>query len=331
MSPLSPVLDDFYADHANHFDLVTREPLLGCMTLTISSRYHVLPTTGGHSRGYLLHQRLWDHCQHILVRILLGQEKNSKAKKRTLGSIEALILLTEWHPRSLEVPPVSNGWDSDMIMTFPDVRDREGMAVDNPSRNRWLEDVIQPAQRSDRMPRTVLGMAMSLANELGVFEGHEDAAFQTGSPYEIRQHHRRKCLAKLLFLYQEQLSSRLGCKSMMPESVSHGIMSSSTSSMPFPKRGEDWSSFIIAWTELTKTVRSISDVLFPSQTITSHLLRSGRYISITEHFRLLLSGWEQKHLKHFGQFTQMLSSVREISSETNKARQQGPGPASMTF
>lgn len=234
------------------------------------------------------------------MRILLGQEKGSKAKTRTLGSIEALILLTEWQPRALQVPPVSDGWDSDMIMSFPDVRDQSGAAADNPSRDRWLEDVIQPAQRSDRMSRTVLGMAMSLANELGIFDQHENAGPGKLSYYEIRQDHRRKALAKLLFLYQEQLSSRLGCKSLMPESVSHGIASSSTSRLSFAKRGEDWNSFVIAWTELTKMVRSISDVLFPSQAITSQLLRSGRYIGVIEHFRLLLSGWEEKYLKSFG-------------------------------
>lgn len=262
-----------------------------------------MSTAGGQSRGFMLHQRLWDHCQHILMRILLGQEKGSKAKTRTLGSIEALILLTEWHPRSLQVPPVSDGWDSDMIMSFPDVRDQNGAAVDNPSRDRWLEDVIQPAQRSDRMSRTILGMAMSLANELGVFDQQEDADLGTLSAYEIRQYHKRKALAKLLFLYQGQLSSRLGCKSLMPESVSHGITSSSTFRMSFAKRGEDWNSFMIAWTELTKMVRSISDVLFPSHAITSQLLRSGRYISIIEHFRLLLFSWEEKHLKNFGRAT----------------------------
>lgn len=262
-----------------------------------------MSTTGGQSRGFMLHQRLWDHCQHILMRILLGQEKGSKAKTRTLGSIEALVLLTDWHPRSLQVPPVSDGWDSDMIMSFPDVRDQNGAAVDNPSRDRWLEDVIQPAQRSDRMSRTILGMAMSLANELGVFDQEEDTDLGKLSPYEIRQYHKRRALAKLLFLYQEQLSSRLGCKSLMPESVSHGVSSSSTSRMSFAKHGEDWNSFMIAWTELTKMVRSISDVLFPSQAITSQLLRSGRYIGIIEHFRILLSGWEEKHLRNFGRAT----------------------------
>lgn len=287
------------------------------MILTISSRYHTLSSSGGESRGHLLHQRLWDHCQHILMRILLGQEKSSKAKTRTLGSVEALILMTEWHPRALQVPPVSDGWDTDMILSFPDVRDQNGVAVDNPSRDRWLEDVIQPAQRSDRMSRTILSMAMSLANELGVFDQNEDADQGKMSQYELRQYHRRKALGKLLFLYQEQLSSRLGCKSLMPESVSHGITSSSTSRMSFAKRGEDWNSFVIAWTELTKMVRSISDVLFPSQAITSQLLRSGRYIGIIEHFRLMLSGWEEKHLKHFGMYLLLPCFSRESSSKAN--------------
>lgn len=322
-------MDDFYADHSNHFDLVTREPLLGCMILTISSRYHTLPTSGGQSRGYLLHQRLWDHCQHILMRILLGQEKGSKAKTRTLGSIEALILLTEWHPRALQVPPVSDGWDSDMILSFPDVRDQNGAAVDNPSRDRWLEDVIHPAQRSDRMSRTILGMAMSLANELGVFDQSEDLDQAKMSQYEARQHHRRQALAKLLFLYQEQLSSRLGCKSLMPESVSHGITSSNTSKMSFAKRGEDWNAFMIGWTELTKMVRSISDVLFPSQAITSQLLRSGRYIGIIEHFRLLLSGWEEKHLKGFGRSAFMLLHPLKLL-RTNRVHGQRPRQTSTT-
>lgn len=66
------------------------------------------------------------------MRILLGQEKGSKAKTRNLGSIEAPILLTEWHPRALQVPPVSDGWDSDLILSFPDVRDQNGAAADKP-------------------------------------------------------------------------------------------------------------------------------------------------------------------------------------------------------
>ena len=134
------------------------------MILTISSRYHTLPVIGGQSRGYLIHQRLWDHRQHLLMRLVLRRGKYSKAKTRTLGTIEALLPLTEWHPRALYAPPPSNGWDSDVLFTVRDIRDQGVDVVDSPSRTRWREDVIEPANRSDRMCWMVISCALSLAN-----------------------------------------------------------------------------------------------------------------------------------------------------------------------
>jgi hypothetical protein len=297
MAPLSPIVDDFYASHANHYFLITREPLLCCMILTISSRYNVLPVSGGESRGHMIHARMWDHCLHLMMRILLGQEKASKAKTRTIGSIEALLLLTEWQPRALHVPPAADGWDSDIMLTLQDQRDGGTPDVDNPSRGRWLEDVINPARRFDRLAWMAVGLAMSLAHELGLFETDEAAAVRLDSlsVYDRRYHQRRRALASILCSYQEQLSARLGRKSMMPQSVSHGVLSFNSASTTWEKRGEDWGSVMAAWTELTKLSRSISDMLFPSATVTKHLLQSGRYISMIEHFCSLLADWERRH------------------------------------
>ncbi|RYP52258.1 hypothetical protein DL768_002577 [Monosporascus sp. mg162] len=298
MSPLSPILDDFYANHENHYHLVTREPLLSCMILALSSRYHTLPGAGGHARGYLIHQRLWDHCEHLLMRILLGQEKSSKAKTRTLGSIEALLLLVEWQPRALYVPPGSDGWDSDFMLTAKDKRDEKGVAAENASRGRWTEDVINPAKRCERMSWMVLGCAMSLAIEIGIFDQADDAGDAIIGDYDQRLRSRRISLAKLLYFYQEQLSSRLGRSPLMSPNVSHVTTLTKTPSVVLKKSGEDWNAFVTAWTELTKLIRSISDVLFSSPAVTRHLLQSGRYISMIEHFRPLLSSWEERHLSN---------------------------------
>lgn len=54
MSPLSPVLTDYYASHDHHYELITYEPMLCCTILLISSRYHVLPGLAGLSKGYFL-------------------------------------------------------------------------------------------------------------------------------------------------------------------------------------------------------------------------------------------------------------------------------------
>lgn len=266
------------------------------MILVISSRYHTLPTIGGHSRGYSIHQRLWDHFQHLLMRLVLGLEKYSKAKTRTLGTIEALLLLTEWHPRALYAPPPSDGWDSDILFTVKDQRD-QGNTVNNPSRTRWREDVIEPANRSDRMCWMVLSCALSLGNELGIFD-ERDNHNSTGSP--LLQHERRALqqkawLARLLYVYQEQLSSRLGRRSMMTASNSHCAVYSETSHEGSDQHRRAWTPFVTAWTRLTKIVRSISDLLFPSPATTSQIIRSGRYITMTEHIQTLLSAWSKDH------------------------------------
>ncbi|KAK9571622.1 hypothetical protein V6Z79_001695 [Aspergillus fumigatus] len=98
MAPLSPILTDFFASHHTHYWLITQEPVLCCTILMISSRYHTLPGPSGATRGFFIHNRLWQHCQHLILRIMLGQEKFSKAKTRHLGTVEALLLLSEWYP-----------------------------------------------------------------------------------------------------------------------------------------------------------------------------------------------------------------------------------------
>lgn len=294
---LSPILDQFYADQSNHYLLVTQEPMLTCIILTISSRYHTLPTIGGQSRGYLIHQRLWDHFQHLLMRLVLGQEKISKAKTRTLGTIEALLLLTEWHPRALYAPPPSDGWDSDVLFTAKDRRDQGGKTVDSPSRTRWREDVIEPANRSDRLCWMVISCALSLGNELGLFDEAQAESYAAArvTQHEQRNRHRKIWLSKLIYVYQEQLASRLGRRSMMSSSISHSVLYADSSDTAESHSGRAWAPFVPAWARLTKIVRSISDLLVPNAAATSQIIYSGRYISMIEHIQTLLSSWSKDH------------------------------------
>lgn len=278
------------------------------MILMISTRYHVLPVPGGESRGFLIHQRLWEHCQHLLMRIMLGQEKGSKAKTRTLGSVEALLLLTEWQPRGLHVPPGTDGWDSDALFTVRTGRDEHEPDIDRSSRGRWLQDVLEPARRFDRMSWMALGAAVTLANELSVFDNDETMADKPIGPhdYEGRRKHRAVSLASLLYTQQEQLSSRLGRRSLLPQNMSSGRRQVGISKLSFDPSFGLWESFMVAWTELTKLTRSICDMLFPSTLITSHLLQSGRYVGLIEHFTELLSAWEEKHLNKTGKHLRLL-------------------------
>lgn len=90
----SPIMEDYYRDPRTHSTLLTEEPLLCCTILCIATRYAVLPGPGAHTRGYQLHSLLFRHVQAMIQRTVWGVEERSV--NRTLGSIESLLLLTEW-------------------------------------------------------------------------------------------------------------------------------------------------------------------------------------------------------------------------------------------
>jgi hypothetical protein len=100
---------------------------------------------------------------------MLGQEKFSKAKTRHLGTVEALLLLSEWYPQALHFHSEVDGWDSDLMYTAPSRLDpppTEG----SPMQSRWKEDVVEPTRQSDRMSWMLVSSALALAHELGVFD-----------------------------------------------------------------------------------------------------------------------------------------------------------------
>lgn len=277
----------------------------------ISSRYHVLPGTGGASRSFFIHHRLWKHCEQLIMRLILGQEKSSKENTRTLGTIEALLLMSEWHPRSLHFPPDSDGWDSDLILTL---EEPHHMVSNDPSSssNRWLEDVIEPAKRSDRMSWMLLGCALSLAHELGIFEGEADRSAQSmngnGRPtlFERNGSYRLKRVQRLLYIYINQHASRIGCRSLMPQSLNHTVISRFWTRTP-EEPADEWSTFMRSWMDLTKLVESIRDMFFPSASLAKDQLQSGRYIGLLDHFRQLLQRWRETHLNPGGMMRSVVS------------------------
>jgi hypothetical protein len=292
LAPLSPVSRDFDLRHQKHYKLITQEPLLCCVILMISSRYHVLSGHGGLARSTIIHHRLWEHCQHLVMRIIFGQEKRSKAKTRTRGSIEALLLIIEWHPQAIHLPPDSDGWDSSTLLTDFDPRDDQfDNQADTTDDNeaQWLRDVILPAKTSDRMSWMLLGCVQSLALELGLCDDGERVDTPTQPPGFRAQQIR---LCDLLYIFLEQQSSRLGCPSMMLTSVSRFMPETS-------RRDVQGDSVILtAWLDLTNLTRTIIDVLCPSAAGIRETLSSCRYVNIIKHFQKQLAGWKTTHLGH---------------------------------
>ncbi|KAL5339446.1 hypothetical protein BJX70DRAFT_153168 [Aspergillus crustosus] len=295
MSSLSPILTHFYAEHQHHRELINCDPILCCTILMLSSRYHILPGPGGESRNFFIHHRLWQHCQQLVTRLMFGQEKALNSKLRRIGTIEALLLMSEWHPRSLHFPPESDGWDSDLIIKAPQPR-----AEDGSHKNRFLEDMLEPAKRSDQMSWMLLGAALSLSYELEIYEVDEEkqswATAYKGCIPSDQIKLRRQRVQRLLYVYINQLAWRIGCVSLMPQSLNHAILNRQAS-RDLRKYSDQWLSFMDSWMELTKLAKSVTDMFFPSADFARQQLHSGRYIDLLDHFRPLLLKWKDEHLR----------------------------------
>ncbi|UPK89181.1 hypothetical protein LCI18_000116 [Fusarium solani-melongenae] len=299
LSPLSPVLDDFYSHHANHYSLITQEPLLCCTILMVSSRFHSLRGTSSWSRSVALHDRLWEHCQHLVTRIIFGQEKKSKAKTRTLGSIQALMLMTEWAPRAVYFPPKSDGWDSDLIFQLPDDRDQPGgneADVTQDIHGNWFRDVISPMRMIHRMSWMLLGCAVTLGHEIGIFDATKATLGVDGLNSPDGQQGRMSSyiwLRKVIFIADEQFSSRLGSTSLVPSSLNSSAFEPllNRSTLEVQKR-----SFIDGQLALSRLSKSMSNTLFSSTCVTRQLIQSYKYVSSIEDFQQQLLAWRQTYL-----------------------------------
>ncbi|KAE8153292.1 hypothetical protein BDV25DRAFT_169174 [Aspergillus avenaceus] len=284
LAPLSPVRTELYSDHNNHEKLTVEEPMLCCTLLTISSRFFILPGAGGISRSHFIHHRLWQYCELLVRRIMLGQEKHSTAKTRIMGSIESLILISDWHPRSVHFPPETEGWDGELISPAYDRRNRRQINEDIPL-VRWREDVFEPASRSERMSWMFLGAAVSLGYELGLFGEGKQIPLDPRNPQAVRGYRARK----LLYTYVTQAAVRIGCPSPISDNIF--FMSSAAPGHITESTDEQWEVYMKSWMELTRLMKAASAMFFQSIPYVKQQLASGHYVTFLQHFASSLNQW----------------------------------------
>lgn len=243
------------------------------------------PTGPTHSA--FIHGRLWKHVEHLIQRITFGSEKLSSAKSRTLGSIQALLLTIEWHPRSLHFPPDNDGWDASLGPTTDDAYQPTTRKPD--AMDRWRDDVFEPAKRSDRMSWTLVGLATTLAHELGVFSSTENDA----APNELEVFLcTRPRIRKLLYFFTTQLSLRLGCTNIFPRGDQITTSQNPDPSMQQAKQTSQNSGIALAqWASITKLLNTATQMFFETASITRQIILTFRYQDMLEHYTPLLANW----------------------------------------
>lgn len=327
LAPLTPIIIPDFSHPSTHRSLLTDEPVLAVTLLTTASRHMKPKGDGAYSRAFYIHDRLWSYLRGMIERVFWGQDKfgwsgtgiskprsldvslasgkvNLKGNLRSLGTIEALLLLTDWHPRNLHFPP---GDDEDTLLdTLLDVDSQAHSRFDrdmehdiDPTVNRAVASAaegrlafqrwLEPAWRSDRMSWMLLSTAQALSFELGVFDDKTAAKVSHESPAEVK---RKRRLRRLILVYVSQSSGRLGIPSMLPlPQWANDIEPTSLSD------GQDADAAIDkmhdCWIGISKIMYQSNKLLFASNEQTSELIRSGRYRDQINRFLPSLREWRE--------------------------------------
>lgn len=322
LSPLTPIVLPNYSLPSTHVTLLTDEPILTVTLLTIASRHMKLSGNGAKSRAYSIHERLWSYLRGMIERLFWGQEKfggsvsginlakyrevfpptgkgNLKGHLRSLGTVEALLLLTDWHPRALHFPPGDDentllDMDAHILSHVDETQDDS----QNPGKGnsdtplalyKWLE----PAWRSDRMSWMLLSTAQALAFELGVFD-QKNESDPADSPASQT---RKRRVRRLILVYVTQSSGRLGISSMLPLSqwtkdTDPLVLDDSIGLDVNDDASVD--AMHDCWMEISKIMSKTNQALFLTKEQTSELIRSGRYRDEINEFMPWLREYRQK-------------------------------------
>jgi hypothetical protein len=259
----------------------------------ISAQHCPLPGPGGTSRSVVIHQRLWEHCQQFITRLVFGQDKLA-ANTRTVGTVEALLLITEWHPKAMRLPLVADGGDCHLLLNqdLDNQADKSQLdAVDEYERS-WVANIVAPAKMFDQMAWMLLSCAHALGHELDLF--NLDKHLESPVIHQSHQESRRHRISKLVFISIEQLSLKLSRTSLVPANLGGHLREQSLDGLE--------STFLTAWIELVALRRTINEFLFPSATGTRELLTSGRYLNILKHFNEQLKSWKSRWINEDGEF-----------------------------
>ncbi|KAL9128162.1 MAG: hypothetical protein Q9217_003105 [Psora testacea] len=347
LAPLTPISPPDLRNLRKNPGLLLEEPMLTVTLLTIASRYMKVTGTGSQTRSYMIHERLWQYLQSMITRMFWGQEQfgggfcgagarrskgarsADKGKLRSLGTIESLLLLSDFHPRSMHFPP--NDDDEDILA--PDEEELKGLssAEDNalpPGSESTFAGWAEPAVRSDRMSWSLIGFAHALAYELGIFGTYSDGIVSVdgrvkrqGGP--LTHHKRADRLERLLYIYMTQACGRFGFPSMHPDHITaHNLatmrdgFTSVDSMMLETQSPED----VVQqyWVEIASINKACNDGLFPSKELTARFVQTGEYIVRLQNLLPTLHSWRERLENSSGLYMNGLALQAVIEQWTNR-------------
>lgn len=220
----------------------------------------------------------------------------------------SLLLLNEFHPRSMHFPPRDD--DDDILAPAED--------ANNPADEKTLymgSAWSEPAVRSDRMCWSLIGTSYVLAYELGIFGAYSDGILSVDgivkrSGGATAYNKRADRVERMLYVFITQASGRFGIPSMYSDQINHftiervkegfvsgicpvsGLCScadmllvdSTLLNDPVDKTQQ-------SWLELMIIMKDCNDRLFSSKDQTTRLVQNESYIVELKQLDPLLRSW----------------------------------------
>lgn len=338
MSPLTPIALPDYRGPDKHATLLENEPMLAVTMLMIASRYMTLSGPGAQGRSHAIHARLWPFVQRMIDRVVWGRELSgttlhpdetqpgcdvnplSRKGLLTLGTVESLLLLTEWHPRMMHFPADE---DDTQLMAPKD----PAVLINEPSSDKGagghaLTSWLEPCFRSDRMCWILLNMAMTVASQIGVFDPDCSRHLQGVSPEQQDIYQRRRLHIKSVILgYITQTSGRMGVTAMLPQ----GYAEPALSELYNPKRSSfrDTKDVVLHfWLRLASLVKINNEELYANRQQTRDIIKTGKYRELLQRIKPALVQWRRE----FEAYRNSKSCLRHGSIYTDKVNSTDPPP-----
>lgn len=274
IAPFSPVAVLLPVNqHQLHAKMLDDSPMLVLAMLTIASRYCQLNGPGAVARAYTIHERLSVWLQNMITRLFWAQDRfvpaNSAGSLRSPGTVAALCLLCEWHPRSAHFPPGQVG----MNITYVPKPASFGQAFSLSNPLAWLEW----SWRSDRMTWSLLGNALTLATEIGMSTKDDDeGANQVDVQQAVETKH-------LLCILSTHVSVSLGWDYLLTcdwQELEH--------------KNADYR--LRLWARLAQVMREAKKVLYSSKKMSQKLLRTFEYLGPLHHLNEMLRAYKAEFL-----------------------------------
>lgn len=138
--------------------------------------------------------------------------------------------------------------------------------------------------------RMLVSSALALAHEIGLFNetSSESAPSRQPEPAETCER-----LKRLFFIFINNVTSRLGCQA--PKTPLFHTLILSVLDSPKWTDNAVWSDWMGSWIDLTRIVRSSSEILFANEILIRDLLQNGRYCELLSHFNHVLDQWLEKY------------------------------------